>query len=110
MFPKTLRDWAIIRDYNHDGVGDIFALTSNSDIQVFKGSRNGSTLSYTLVAPHLMYKYGNNHDRIWTFSDHMPVMMDVDNDGDLDVLAPDISGGVTLDFYQNMAVEKWLKS
>ena len=110
MFPKGLRDWAVIRDYNHDGVGDIFALTSNSDIQVFKGFRNGSTLSYTLVVPHIMYKYGSNHDHIWTFSDNMPVMMDVDNDGDLDILAPDISGGVTLDFYQNMAVENGMSA
>ncbi|WP_323825558.1 hypothetical protein, partial [Pseudomonas aeruginosa] len=32
LFPQVLRDWAVVRDYNHDGIGDIFALTPNSDI------------------------------------------------------------------------------
>ena len=102
MFPDELRDWAVIRDYNHDGVGDIFALTSNSDIMVFKGYRNGANLSYIKIYKKLLYTYGSaaQTDHIWTFSDNMPVMMDVDNDGDLDVLAPDISGGVTLDLYR----------
>ncbi|MCW3127681.1 MAG: repeat protein [Bacteroidetes bacterium] len=105
-FPEELRDWAVIRDYNHDGVGDIFALTSNSDIMVFKGYRNGSNLSYTKIYEKLNYKYGSNGtDHIWTFSDNLPVMMDIDHDGDLDILASDIGGGTTLNFYQNQAVE-----
>jgi hypothetical protein len=104
-FPAELRDWAVIRDYNHDGIGDIFALTVNSDIMVYKGSRNNGLLSYDLVYQKLMYTAGSIRDHIWTFSDNMPVMMDIDNDGDLDILAPDITGGVTLDYYQNQAVD-----
>ncbi len=105
MYPSNLRDWAVIRDYNRDGVGDIFALTMNSDIQVYKGFRMGNELSYSLIYKKLMYRYGPFIDHIWTFSDNMPVMMDVDGDGDLDILAPDVNGGYSLDYYQNLAVD-----
>jgi hypothetical protein len=105
MYPSGLRDWAVIRDFNRDGVGDIFALTENSDIMVYKGYRNGSGLTYTLLYKKLMYPIGSYSDHIWTFSDNMPVMMDVDGDGDLDILAPDVNGGYTLNYYQNMAVD-----
>jgi hypothetical protein len=106
MFPRELRDWAVIKDYNRDGVGDIFALTTNSDIMVFKGTRNGTNLVYNKIYQKLNYHYGSSGtDHIWTFSDNIPVMMDIDNDGDLDVLASDIGGGTVLNFYQNQAVE-----
>ena len=107
MIPRELRDWAVIRDYNHDGVPDIMALSSNSDIMVFKGTRTGTTLTFEKTYEKIMYNYGQGHrDHIWTFADNMPVMMDIDNDGDLDVLASDIGGGVTVNFYQNQAVEQ----
>lgn len=106
MFPRELRDWAVIRDYNRDGVGDIFALSPNSDIMVFKGLRNGHDLSFPKIYQRLDYKYGQGGtDHIWTFMDNLPVMQDVDHDGDLDVLASTIAGGTTLNFYQNQAVE-----
>jgi hypothetical protein len=42
---------------------------------------------------------------MWTFADNMPVIMDINGDGDIDILAPDINGGVSLDYYQNQAVD-----
>jgi hypothetical protein len=104
VYPTDLRDWAVIRDYNHDGVGDIFALTSNSDIEVYKGYRNGNNLSYIMIYKKLMYPDGNFMDHIWTFSDNMPIFMDIDGDGALDVLAPNINA-VTLNYYHNVAVD-----
>lgn len=106
MFPRELRDWAVIRDYNRDGVGDIFALTSNSDIMVYKGYRTTYGLGYTRIYDKLSFTIpGFQPDHIWTFMDNLPIMQDIDHDGDLDVLASDIAGGTTLNFYQNQAVE-----
>jgi hypothetical protein len=101
MYPTDLRDWAVVRDYNHDGVGDIIALSGNSDMETYKGYRSGNNLSYLMSYKKLMYPLP---DHIWTFADNMPVLMDIDGDGDLDVLAPDINA-VTVDYYQNQAVE-----
>jgi hypothetical protein len=105
-FPSVLRDWAFMRDYNRDGVYDIFALTSNSDMAVYKGYRNGSNLSYVLANPKLSYPIGAFYDHMWTFSDNMPIVTDIDKDGDLDVVCPDIAGGTVLDYYQNQSVER----
>lgn len=106
MFPRELRDWAVIRDHNRDGVGDIFALSPTSDIMVFKGYRTGSGIGFTKLYDRLNYSYGGPlPDHIWTFMDNIPIMQDVDHDGDLDVLASDIAGGTTLNFYKNRAVE-----
>ena len=105
MYPGDLRDWAVIRDYNHDGVGDIFALTINSDIEVYKGYKNGNNLSYSLMYKKLIYPLGNFTDHIWTFSDNMPVLMDIDGDGALDILAPNIQGGVNLNYFRNVAID-----
>lgn len=100
MYPTDMRDWAVVRDYNRDGVGDIIALTSNSDMETYKGYRNGNNLSYVMTYKKLM----DPPDHIWTFTDNMPVLMDIDGDGDMDILSPDINS-VTVDYYQNQAVE-----
>ena len=104
MFPRELRYWAIMRDYNCDGISDIFTLNGNSDIAVYKGFRSGGNLSYVKVTTQLRAQFGSNSTNIWTFSDNLPVIMDVDGDGDLDIITPDIMAG-SVDLYQNMAVE-----
>ena len=105
MYPAELEDWAVIRDYNRDGVGDIFALIPGGSIRSYKGYRNGNNLSYVVADSVVRYSYGSNRDHVWTFSDNMPILMDIDGDGDMDVLASDINGGIALEYYQNMAVE-----
>jgi hypothetical protein len=104
MYPKGLIDWAVIRDYNHDGVGDIFALAEGGSISVYKGYRSGNVLSYVQTYQKLIFPLGQYTDHIWTFSDNMPVMMDMDGDGALDILAPDVTA-VTLDYCRNIAVD-----
>lgn len=103
MYPKSLNDWAVIKDYNHDGVGDIFALTVGG-MMVYKGHRSGNTLYYTLQNSRLSFPFGSNVTNIWTFKDNLPVIMDIDGDGDLDILAPNIQAS-TMYLFQNMAVE-----
>jgi hypothetical protein len=110
MFPLGLRDWAVMRDYNKDGISDIFALNANASISVYKGFRSGNFFSYALAYPALSYSSGAFSDRIWTFADNMPVIMDINGDGDLDILAPDQAGGISLDYYQNQAVDRGYSS
>ena len=105
MYPHDLIQWAVIRDYNHDGVGDIFALSYKGGITVYKGFRNGNDLSYVKIYDQLWFPYGLDTVHIWTFQDNMPVMMDIDGDGALDVLAPD-QDAVTLDYCRNVAADR----
>lgn len=106
MFPPQLRDWAVMRDYNHDGVMDIFAVNGNPGITVYKGYQlSDGFLGYDQTYSNLTYLSDTFRSSIWTFADNMPVIMDINGDGDLDILAPDIAGGISLDYYQNQAVE-----
>jgi hypothetical protein len=104
MFPPDLTDWAVMRDYNHDGIADIFAVTV-AGMEVYMGYRAGDFLGYNRTYSNLTFTQGAFAGTVWTFKDNMPVIMDVDGDGDLDILAPDIQGGITLDYYKNVAVD-----
>ena len=103
MFPQDMKDWAVVRDYNHDGVGDIFSLGVGG-IMVYKGHRNGNDLSYTLVTAKLLFPFGHIFTNIYTFSDNLPVIMDIDGDGDLDILAPNVQAS-GLYYYQNLSAD-----
>jgi hypothetical protein len=108
MFPTTLRDWAVMRDYNHDGVSDIFGNSIDAAINVWKGyTLNDGYLAYTQSYHDLQYTQlgggTNSIARMWTFADN--VFMDINGDGDLDILSPDINGGISLNYYQNVAVD-----
>ena len=103
MYPASLNYWAVIRDYNHDGIGDIYAF-NNDGMMVYKGSRNGATLSYTLMYSKLTFSQGPFTSIIATGPDNMPVLGSIDGDGQIGILSPD-QNTVTLDYYKNVAVD-----
>lgn len=105
MFPTTLRDWAVMRDYDRDGVSDIFSVVPGG-MTTYKGyALSDGFLGYSPSYPILNYSSGAFKDAIWTFPDNMPVIMDIDGDGAIDILAPSIAGGIDLGFYRNVAVD-----
>lgn len=103
-FPPGMHDWALIRDYNHDGIADIFTLYENVGIGVYRGVMNGSQLSFEPVYRELLFKINAFAAQIWSFSDNLPVVMDIDSDGAIDILAPD-QNAVNLDWYRNTAID-----
>ncbi|MCW3127664.1 MAG: repeat protein [Bacteroidetes bacterium] len=106
MFPKDLGDWALVRDYNKDGVPDIFALHGNVNIAVYQGSRiAGGGIAFSKVTDQLQFTFGAaGASGIFVFANNMPVLIDVDFDGDMDILTPDITG-TRVSYYQNRSVE-----
>lgn len=107
-FPK-LHDWALLVDYNCDGKEDIF---SYSDIGGgFKVYKNTSSLSgglqFTLVTP-LQYSIYNPPNgsliNLYISSVDIPVITDIDNDGDLDIITFAITG-TYMEYHQNQSME-----
>ena len=108
-FPD-LNDWALLRDYNGDGVMDIFTYGA-AGIRVFKGKvvnkqvqfdrinfgTNGNVLNYPLSNGFRVNLYTNSVD--------IPAIDDIDGDGDLDILAFEVGGGHVY-FYKNFSVER----
>ncbi len=102
--PSDLFSWVIFRDFNRDGVPDIFTHT-NSGIRVFKGYRNAGIITYELYSSLLKYNDGGFSVNIYTAIDDIPAIEDVDLDGDLDVLTFGVFG-TTVEYYINQSLER----
>jgi len=100
MFPP-LQYWVLLTDYNCDGMEDIF--TSSilpAGIRVYKNTSTPPNLQFTLVKTFLTegvnYIPANNIG--------LPVIEDIDNDGDPDILTFQ-TGNMTMDYYINQSQE-----
>ena len=113
MFP-SIQNWALLVDYNNDGVKDIFASSGKypGSIEVWKGSRdqNGrltfklKTFNYGL-AEILQFPISNGFTQIYVSSIDLPAIADVDGDGDMDILSFEADGSFA-SFYKNVSVEE----
>lgn len=102
-FP-TLSDWALLADYNCDGKADIFAYNEGY-VSVYKNTSNSSTLSFELEEDVLLTDYGSLISGILISYVDIPAIIDVDNDGDLDILTFQQTGG-HIEFHKNLSIEE----
>jgi hypothetical protein len=105
QFPEGLTNWVLLRDFNGDGRKDIF--TSHPfGIQVF----------VNIGTNPLTWRPFNNGDALFTIGFNqplnlkvnvtdIPVIDDLDDDGDLDILNMEFASSSTIEFHQNMNVE-----
>ncbi|MFZ1455439.1 MAG: T9SS type A sorting domain-containing protein [Saprospiraceae bacterium] len=113
IFPPV-RNWALLRDFNTDGVMDVFTASGKYPgcIEVWRGSRDQSgrytfrliTFNYGLPEI-LMFPISNNYTQIYVSSIDMPAIADVDGDGDLDIISFEADGSYA-SFYKNVSVEE----
>ncbi|MDL2325931.1 FG-GAP-like repeat-containing protein [Bacteroidales bacterium OttesenSCG-928-A14] len=82
-FPK-LHDWAILVDYDGDGKEDIFTY-GLAGITVYRNASEES-LAFELVTEQLLSNYYGNLTNIYAAPDDYLAVIDIDGDGDLDVL------------------------
>lgn len=105
-FPK-LRSWALLRDYNCDGKEDIFTSTP-AGMKIYRNTSQGADLSFVL-AEDLVYAYYLNNPpanfyNLSVTPVDIPAILDVDDDGDLDVLTFDFTG-VRINLFKNHSLE-----
>jgi len=101
----ALHDWVIFRDYDCDGKNDIFTYADGGGgIKVYRNISD-TVLKFELaVDPYLTYS-GNMPVNIWLTNADYPVIEDMDNDGDLDILTFGVLGKYLI-YYKNMAMER----
>ncbi len=108
LFPTGLLNWALMRDYNHDGVPDLFTYGPSGTgpgTRVFKGSIQNNQLHFDLVCPIINFAsppFPNTV--IYTNPGDIPVFTDVNRDGDLDILTYNKFGS-TIAYYENQTME-----
>ncbi len=102
--------WVALRDYNNDGIADLF--TFDAESQVYKGKYVDGKIAFDKVAlSQGAYEYfltfnglSGSKDFIPLFQDDYPVIEDIDGDGDFDILV--FGGESSVNYFQNQAVEK----
>jgi len=107
--------WVILKDYNGDGVEDVFAYSSIPGIpgiEVYKGYYNDenqiSFIQNELSGGQfniLYYPGSSGNNNLYVSSVDYPAIDDIDGDGDLDILTFNIAGGI-VEYYQNQSVER----
>mgnify|MGYP000844286551 CR=1 FL=1 len=79
--------WGLFRDYNCDGKKDLFAFVLGG-IGVWENTSTSDSLSFTwaLTGNYLTTNAGGTSTNLYNFSSDIPAIVDIDDDGDLDIL------------------------
>ncbi len=107
--------WGLYRDYDQDGISDLFTWSSNpaiNGLRAFHGRYQNDTLTFDLN-PVLGSSYdvilfplqNGSKTQIYIAFDDIPAIDDIDNDGDLDILTFSPGGGY-VEYYKNLSVQK----
>ncbi|MEM9258330.1 MAG: T9SS type A sorting domain-containing protein [Bacteroidota bacterium] len=113
-FPSEVEEWMLLRDYNLDGLPDMFHYSSDVDGVAVRRARRRTDglLTFELIdfgdpLPLLYFPFERNRTSIFVSSIDYPAIFDVDFDGDLDLLTFSVAGG-QVEYYKNMGVEQGL--
>lgn len=114
FFPE-LQEWALLRDFNGDGLQDIFSFSTTGvpGIDVYRGKSDQNGLHFEKIVfnnPVQVLGYPTSSGsiaNIFVSAIDIPAIADMDGDGDLDILTFE-SGGARLYYYRNLSVEKGL--
>lgn len=115
-FP-TLEGWALLRDFNGDGIADLFAysdIPGIDGIMIHRGyfdTQNRLAFQRLRLHPSNNLIYfplpGGSTTQLYVTRIDVPEVTDVDGDGDLDILTFGVAGG-RMEFYANRSVEMGL--
>ena len=114
-FPDGLNNWVLLRDYDQDGVMDIFGYSDNPGVDgviVYKGYYDANDeirfnrFNFYDIAQNIIpiQQQGGNFTNLYVSFEDIPGIADMDGDGDLDILTFGIGGGYIY-LYTNQSVE-----
>lgn len=101
--PSKSGTWALLRDYNYDGKPDLF-LGMPGTVWVFKNISTPTTIEFTLVKKPLKATYSSATANLYVAQNDLPDIIDVDNDGDLDIMSWDVLG-IGIYWFKNKSKE-----
>jgi hypothetical protein len=98
-----IKGYLLLRDYNCDNIPDLFT-KGQFGVSVSKGFYLGNQLKFTLYK-NLFFPATFGPINVYVQPGDIPVIDDIDNDGDIDIMSFDVQGTV-LNFYKNLRVEE----
>ncbi len=103
-FPSDLRYRATMVDYDNDGRKDLFTYGIGG-LKVYRNvGDNANGLQWQLITDLIYTQYLSTYTNLYVSSSDIPAIVDVDADGDIDVLTFHI-GGQHMEYYKNMSME-----
>ncbi|MCC6700665.1 MAG: T9SS type A sorting domain-containing protein [Fluviicola sp.] len=104
LFPSDCRYRVALLDYNGDGKNDLFTYGIGG-IKVYKNIGNSSIgLQWELSKNLVETNYLGSLTNLYVSSSDIPAYVDVEDDGDIDVLTFHI-GGERIEYHQNQSME-----
>ena len=99
------RNWAILKDYNCDGKNDMFTWSEfGGGLSIYKNTSHNEILSFERVETLLFTESVNGPINVFMNGVDIPAIVDLDGDGDLDILAFSI-GGVNVEMQENLSMD-----
>ena len=104
-FPN-IKSWIICKDYDNDGMMDIFTYTTGG-IKVYKNVSDKTSLKFKqMTSPYLKSFYNDVYVNILATYVDYPGIADIDGDGDLDILVFSALGSF-VEYHHNYSMEKY---
>ena len=102
-FPSELHSWVLLRDYNNDGLPDLFTQRVGG-IALYKNTSNPQTgqISWQLMTHYLPAIIYGQMSGVYCSQIDMPAIDDINGDGKIDIIGPNV-GGVTVYHYRNIS-------
>ncbi|MBX2915247.1 MAG: T9SS type A sorting domain-containing protein [Cyclobacteriaceae bacterium] len=108
LFPAEVTQWLLLRDFNCDGKNDLFTSDPFGMVAFVNTTKPGQLLSwrpYDPGRPVLTKGFTFNVNLQLNASD-IPVIDDIDGDGDLDILNVRFVGIGTIEYHKNLSMER----
>ncbi len=106
LFPDDVKYRATLIDFDQDGKKDLFTYGIGG-LKVYRNTGDAiNGLQWTLFKDLVYSQYTNFYTNLYVSSSDIPAIIDVDGDGDIDVLTFHI-GGSHMEYHKNMSMETY---